>query len=71
MMDNLANYCLHLSRSKCVSYWRAIRLKYDNMSILRGVAPYIRTDVVTQIIRMPPNGVIWFEFQINVDRGNC
>ena len=70
-MGGLANYCLQLSRSQGMLDLRASIGNYNNMSILRGVAPPSGTSVTTQIIRMPPDGVLWFVFHINVNQGYC
>ena len=70
-MDDFVNYCFHLSMSQRMSDLRIIRGSYDTLSIFRGVAPSIRPSVATQIIWMPLDGVLLFEFQINVSRGYC
>ena len=39
---------------------------------LRGVVHSSSTYLVTRRVNgMPSNGLLWFEFQINVDRGDC
>ena len=71
VMDDLANDCFHLSRSQGMSDLGEIRGNYDTMLILREAAPSSRPYVATQIvIWMSQDGVFWFEFQINVGRGN-
>ena len=37
-MDDLSYYCFRLSRSQGLSYSREIRVNYDTILILRGVA---------------------------------
>ena len=40
--------------------------------LLRGIVPSIWTYAATKIlIRMPPDGVLRFEFKINIDRRHC
>ena len=52
-----------------MSYLRERRVNHDKESILIGVALSRRTSVGTRrLIRMPPGGVILFEFQINADQ---
>ena len=58
MMDDIANYCFHLSRSQGMSNLRASRGNYDTVSILRGVEPPSQTFVANRIIRIPPDGVL-------------
>ena len=57
-MDDIANDGFHLSISQGMSDLKAIRGNYDTVSILRGVAPSIRPSKTTQIIWMPPDGVL-------------
>ena len=57
-MDDLANYCFHLSRLQEISDLRASRGNYDTVSILKGIVQSSRPSVATRIIRMPPDGVL-------------
>ena len=69
MMNDIKNYCFHLSRSQGMSDLKAIGGDCGTMLVLRGVALSRRTSVGTRrLIRMPPGGVILFEFQINADQ---
>ena len=70
-MDDLENYCFHICMSQGMSYLRAGRSNYDNVLILRLVALSSRNYLETQIvILMSRYGVLWFDFHINVDRGD-
>ena len=57
-MGDPESYCFHLSMSQGISYLRSSRGNYDTVSILRGVEISIRPYVATQIIWMPPDGVL-------------
>ena len=58
-----------LSSSQRMSDVRTSRSNYYIMLILRGVEPSSCTSVETQIIWLLTDGVLWFEFHINVDQG--
>ena len=59
-MDNLANYCFQIFRSQGISDLRSRRGNYDTVPILRGAALSIRPSKKTEVIWMPPDGVLGF-----------
>ena len=58
-MDDIANYCFHLSRSQGMQDLRASGGNYDTMIILRGLVPSSRNSVAIQrLIRIPLDDVL-------------
>ena len=57
-MDDITNYCFHISRSQGMSDLMTRRGNYDTMLILRGVVLSSWTYVSTQVIWMLPDGVL-------------
>ena len=58
-MDDLANYCFHLSCSQVMLDLRESRGNYDSMLILRGVVTSSKTSVeIQRVIWMSLDGVL-------------
>ena len=69
-MDDLSDYCFRLSRSQGMSDFRKSRVNYNTMFILIVAAPSSLTSGETRrVIWMPLDGVLLFQFHINIDKG--